>query len=66
MNKKLITVRTYPPPLPIFLGFIYGKRKEINRLAGSLKIDNNQAKEALNWTPPISVEESIVIMVKDK
>mgnify|MGYP001102955291 FL=1 len=66
MNKKLITGRTYFFPLPIFLDSIFGKRKEINRLVGSLKIDNNHAKEALNWTPPVSVEESIIRMVKDK
>jgi nucleoside-diphosphate-sugar epimerase len=55
-------------PFPVFLlkffGFIFGKRKEINRLAGSLRIDNSYTKETLNWSPPLSVEEGIKRMVK--
>ena len=57
-------------PLPIFilkfLGTIFGKSEEINRLAGSLRIDNNYTKEILNWTPPVSVEEGIRRMVQGK
>ena len=57
-------------PLPIFilkfLGTIFGKSEEINRLAGSLRIDNNYTKETLNWTPPVSVEEGIRRMVQGK
>ena len=49
-----------------FLGFIFGKRKEINRLAGSLRIDNNFTKRKLNWTPSLSVEEWVRLMVKEK
>ena len=46
-----------------FLGSIFGKREEINRLVGSLRIDNSYIKETLNWTPPISVQEGIRRMV---
>ena len=57
-------------PLPIFilkfLGTIFGKSDEINRLTGSLRIDNNYTKEILNWTPPVSVEEGIRRMVQGK
>ena len=57
-------------PLPIFLlkflGSIFGKQKEINRLVGSLRIDNSFVKETLNWTPPLSIEEGIRRMVKGK
>jgi len=57
-------------PLPIFmlkfLGSVFGKREEINRLVGSLRIDNSYIKEILNWTPPISVEEGIRRMVQGK
>ena len=56
--------------LPIFvlkfLGSIFGKSEEINRLVGSLRIDKNYIKEILNWTPPISVEEGIRRMVQGK
>jgi nucleoside-diphosphate-sugar epimerase len=57
-------------PLPIFmlkfLGLISGKSEEINRLVGSLRIDNSYTKKTLNWTPPISVEEGIRRMVQGK
>ncbi|MDC1454260.1 NAD-dependent epimerase/dehydratase family protein [Pelagibacteraceae bacterium] len=49
-----------------FLGSIFGRREEINRLVGSLRIDNNYTKEILNWTPPVSVEEGIRRMVQGK
>ena len=57
-------------PLPIFmlkfLGSVFGKREEINRLVGSLRIDNSYTKEILNWDPPINVEEGIRRMVQGK
>ena len=57
-------------PVPIFLlkflGSIFGKREEIDRLVGSLRIDNSYTKEILNWTPPLIVEEGIRRMVQGK
>ena len=57
-------------PFPIFilkfLGSVFGRSEEINRLVGSLRIDNNYTKEILNWTPPVSVEEGIRRMVQGK
>ena len=57
-------------PFPVFLlkffGSMLGKRKEVNRLVESLKIDSNHTKETLNWTSIISVEEGIKRMVKGK
>ena len=57
-------------PFPIsmlkFLASVLGKREEINRLVGSLKIDDSYTKEILNWTPPITVEEGIRRMVQGK
>jgi nucleoside-diphosphate-sugar epimerase len=57
-------------PLPIFmlkfLGSVFGKKEEINRLVGSLRIDNSYTKKTLDWTPPISVEEGIRRMVQGK
>ena len=49
-----------------FLGLIFGKREEINKLTGSLRVDSNYTKEILNWTPPISVEEGFKRMVQGK
>ena len=57
-------------PLPIFmlkfLASVLGKREEINRLVGSLRIDDSYTKEILDWTPPVSVEEGIRRMVQGK
>ncbi len=58
----------FPFPIAIlkFLGSVFGRREEINRLVGSLKIDNTYTKEILNWTQPVSVEEGIRRMVQGK
>ena len=57
-------------PCPIFmlkfLGSVFGRSEEINRLVGSLRIDNSYTKKILNWSPPISVEEGIRRMVQEK
>jgi nucleoside-diphosphate-sugar epimerase len=57
MNKILVTGAN---------SFIIYKHPEINRLMGSLQIDNSYVREILNWTPPVSVEEGIRRMVKGK
>lgn len=63
-----IDKKAYLFPLPIFLlkilGSIFGKKQEIKRLVGSLRIDISYTKEVLNWTPPISVKEGIRRMIK--
>jgi nucleoside-diphosphate-sugar epimerase len=60
---RLFTIPTF---LLKFVGFITCKQSEINRLTGSLVIDNSYAREILNWTPPVSVEIGIRRMVKPK
>ena len=62
------SARLFPVPLFLLksLGYIFGKQKEINRLVGSLRIDNNFTRETLSWTPPLSVKEGIRRMVQDK
>jgi len=63
-----LSVRLFPIPLSLlkFFGFLLGKKNEIDRLIGSLQIDNSYTKEILNWTPPIRVEEGIRRMVQGK
>lgn len=63
-----LSARLFPLPLIIlkFFGLILGKKLEIDRLIGSLRIDNSYTKETLNWTPPLSVEEGIRRMVQGK
>jgi nucleoside-diphosphate-sugar epimerase len=55
---------------PIFLlkiiFSILGRKKEINRLVGSLRIDSSYTQKVLNWRPPISVAEGIKRMVQGK
>ena len=65
MGKK---ANLFPFPISIlkFLGSVFGRSEEINRLVGSLRIDDSYTKEILNWTPPISVEEGIRRMVQGK
>lgn len=62
--------KAYLFPFPLFLlkllGCIFGKQKDINRLVGSLRIDNSYTKEVLNWSPPISIKEGIRRMVQGK
>ena len=57
-------------PFPIFLlKFIFtiiGKKKEIDRLTDSLKLDSDHIKRVLNWTPPVNVVEGIRRMVQGK
>ena len=62
------SVRLFPLPLSFlkFFGFILGKKNEIDRLIGSLQIDNSYTKKTLDWTPPVSVEEGIRRMVQGK
>lgn len=65
MGKK---TNLFPFPISMlkFLGSVFGKREEINRLVGSLRIDNSYTKKILNWTPTVSVEEGIRKMVQGK
>ena len=57
MNKILVTGAN---------SFIIYKHPEINRLMESLQIDNRHVREMLNYTQPVSVEEGIRRIVKDK
>ena len=54
-----------PLSLLKLLSLIFGKQKEIDRLIGSLSIDDSYTKEILNWKPPLSIEEGIRRMVTD-
>ena len=65
MGKKA-NLFSFPISMLKFLGSVFVKREEINRLVGSLRIDNSYTKKILNWTPSISVEEGIRRMVQRK
>ena len=63
MGKK---AHLFPTPISLlkFVGAITGKKKEIDRLTGSLKLDINYTKKTLNWKPPVNVFEGIKRMIK--
>ena len=63
-----ISVSLFPLPLSLlkFFGFLLGRKNEIDRLNGSLQIDNSYTKKTLNWKPTFSIEESIRRMVQGK
>ncbi len=45
-----------PPRLLHFLGALTGRRQDVGRLLGSLQVDIEHTRAALDWIPPISVE----------
>jgi len=53
--------RIFPFPLSLLrLGALcLGKKSLIDRLCGSLQIDITKAKQILDWTPPVSVDEGL-------
>lgn len=63
MDKK---PRLIPCPTQAlkFLGRLTKKSIEIERLIGSLQIDNSKIKNVLNWHPPFTMEEGIKETVK--
>ena len=64
--KKKANLFPFPISMLKFLGSVFGKREELNKLVGSLRVDNSYTKEILNWVPPLSVEEGIRRMVQGK
>jgi nucleoside-diphosphate-sugar epimerase len=50
----------FPPKLLIGLGRMFGRRKEISRLTGSLVVDDTSTRELLGWKPPWSIHEGLV------
>ena len=48
-----------PPALLRLLGAVSGRSREIDRLCGSLTVDNTAARAALAWRPPFTVEQGL-------
>jgi nucleoside-diphosphate-sugar epimerase len=66
--KNEMATKTLLPRIPIsILNFgarLVGKKKQFERLSGSLLIDNSFACESIDWEPPYSLEYGIKEMVK--
>ncbi len=48
-----------PPTMLRLGGMLAGKKKEIDRLIGSLQVDIGHTCKTLNWLPPVSADEAI-------
>ena len=54
-----------PPVLFSIAGSMLGKKQVVDRLTGSLQVDITHTKNALNWTPPYSVEDGFKFSAKN-
>jgi nucleoside-diphosphate-sugar epimerase len=63
MGKR---VRFIPVPIRVLklIGALTGKKAELDRLCGSLTVDMTQSCRDLEWTPPLSVDESLARTVQ--
>jgi len=46
------------------IGRLVGKSSEIERLLGSLRVDNSYTREILGWSPALSLDESLAKTVR--
>jgi nucleoside-diphosphate-sugar epimerase len=57
-------------PVPIvllkMLGFITGKRAQVDRLTDSLQIDKDHLKTQLSWQAPVGVEKAMALTVSSQ
>ena len=60
-NPRIFSV---PLPLLYYTGKYLGKSAEIERLVGSLRVDNSYSCKLLDWKPVVNVEEGIRRMVQ--
>lgn len=65
MGHKIVLFK-FPVFLLLILGFIFNKSAQVNRIVGSLRIDDSYTRELLNWHPICTVEEGIKDMVSNK
>ena len=63
MNKRSFLI-----PIPVGLlraiGKLTGKMTIVDRLTSNLEVDSSSCFELLNWTPPMTVKESVASLVK--
>ncbi len=61
--------RVFLPAVPIFLlewgARLSGKKNIFDRLCGSLQVDITKARELLEWTPPLTVDQGFVLVAKE-
>jgi len=55
------------PCSPVFMrlaGQLFGKSDQVNRLLGSLQVDNSKIRRELGWQPPYSLGEGLRLSIK--
>ena len=52
-----------PPKFIELLGVFIGKRKEVDRLLGSLTIDGEAITRDLGWSPPFTMQEGLAATI---
>jgi nucleoside-diphosphate-sugar epimerase len=48
-----------PPGLLRAAGSVLGRRAEVDRLCGSLQVDDAPARRELGWSPPLAIDEGL-------
>jgi nucleoside-diphosphate-sugar epimerase len=49
----------FPPELLRLAGVLSGKSAAVDRLVGSLQVDNSKIRRELGWTPPFTMEQGL-------
>jgi nucleoside-diphosphate-sugar epimerase len=57
--KKSSRVFSVPIPIIKLMSNLVGKKSDVNKIIGSLRIDNSYACEILKWNPVISLNEGL-------
>jgi nucleoside-diphosphate-sugar epimerase len=63
--QKKIWLVSVPAKLIRYFAKLVGKGDEIDRLLGSLQIDNSKAKQLLSWSPVITMNEQLKKMAME-
>jgi nucleoside-diphosphate-sugar epimerase len=50
---------SFPPALLKLAGKLIGKSQQLERLLGSLRVDDDKMRADLNWTPPYSLRQGL-------
>lgn len=56
----------FPTPLLRLGGAVLGKGREVERLLGSLTVDDSRIRHDLGWKPPLTLDQSLRQMVEER
>ena len=61
---KKVFLLSAPVGLMIFMAGLLGRKADATRLFSSLQVDSSKAKEMLNWSPKITMDEQLLKIAK--